>query len=232
MNTSPRTLMALLLIAAGPVPVAAPRAQIVAPPLEKRVLEAGYAYKWFDREVDTAGKHLEWEAASVYARMGAWKRVTFVAEGGLWDVEGSDPTQTFSRWVIGGGLSARAWSHARWSIDAHVAYNEILDHDESDSRTDHRTYGLNAGLVANGSFHYRGQKADVFAGPMYVKDVAETYPYSGDDPIRAEPDRHLGACAGAYLTFFDYVSGFAYMLYLDEPQLRLGVSLRSKGEQP
>jgi hypothetical protein len=165
--------------------------------------------------------------------VGAWDRVTLTIEGGLWDVEGDDPAQTYERWVVGGGITARVYTRQRWSLDAHASYNEIYDHDDSnDSRTDHRTYGWNAGLLLNGSFAFRGQRAELYAGPMFVYDVAESYPLSSDDPVRLEPDQRVGVCAGAYGVLFEYVSGFAYVLYVDDPQLRLGVSIRSRGDRP
>lgn len=230
-NSLRRSLMMLLLAAALP---SIARAQIVAPTLEKRAVELGYAYKWFERDAGSgSAESLEWEAASLYARMGAWKRVTLVIEGGLWDIEGDDPSQTYERWVVGAGVSARVYTRQRWSLDAQASYNEIYDHDESnESRTNNRTYGWNAGLTLNGSFALHGQRADLYAGPMFVYDVAESYPLSSDDPIRVEPDQRLGVCAGAYLVLFDYISAFSYVLYVDDPQLRLGVSLRSRGERP
>ena len=119
----------------------------------------------------------------------------------------------------------------RWSLDAHVTYNEVFDLDESTERTDHRTYGWNAGVMLNGAFALGAHRVDLYAGPMYVDDVAEVYPFSGDDPVRSEPSQHWGACAGLYGVVFEYVSGFAYVLYVDEPQLRLGAALRSRGEK-
>jgi hypothetical protein len=206
-------------------------AQIIAPPLEHRAVEFGYAHKWFDRDVEPAPETIEWDAASIYARFGAFDRFTIYAEGGLWDVSATDPSRLYSRWVIGWGLTARVYDVQRWALDAQFSYNEVYDHDESSLRSDHRTYGWNAGLLARGTFTVAGQRTDVYAGPMYVDDVAEVYPFSSDDPVRREPGQHWGVCAGAYVTLFNYISGFTYVLHVDEPQLRVGVSLRSRGEE-
>ncbi len=201
-------------------------AQIIAPPLEHRALEAGYTYKWFHRVIESGSNEIKWQAGSLYARYGGFQRLTVYAEGGIWDVD------SYSRWVVGGGLTGLLYTRGWWSLDVDASYNEIYDLDETTARTDHRTYGWNAALVARGSFAVSGQRVDLYAGPAYVNDVAETYPFSSNDPVRTEPDQHWGACAGLYATALDYVSGFAYLLYLDQPQLRLGVSLRSRGETP
>jgi hypothetical protein len=207
------------------------RAQIIAPPLERRAVELGYSYKWFDRQVESQD-NIEWQTASLYARYGGFRRLTLYAEGGLWNLEDTEAATSYSRWVLGGGFTGLVYQHHRWALDAHFTYNEIYDHDETALRTDHRTYGWNAGLLGRGSFVIKSQRANLYAGPMYVDDVAESYPFSGDDPVQAKPDQHWGVCVGLYATLFDYVSGFAYLLQVDEPQFRFGVALRSRGEAP
>jgi hypothetical protein len=173
---------------------------------------------------------MNWDASSLYVRYGAFSRLTFTAEGGLWSID--ETVTTYQRWVLGGGLTGLLYTRGRWAIDADFTYNEVYDHDESVQTTDHRTYGWNTGVLARGSFTVKDQRVDLYAGPMYVIDVAESYPFNTQDPVRSEPDQHWGACTGMYATLFDYVSGFAYVLFLDEPQFRFGVSLRSRGEQP
>lgn len=204
-------------------------AQIVAPLLEKHAVEGGYAYKWFDRDVPSLDD-AQWEVASFFGRFGAFDWLTLSAEGGLWGIENDTaPYQPYTRWVIGGGATAPLYRAQRWNLVATVTYNEVYDHDESDSRFDKRTRGWNAGVLAGTSFDWSGQRLDLWAGPMFVDDLIENYAWGLDDPITSEPETKFGGAAGAYAVLFDYISGFAYVLYADHPQLRLGISVRSRG---
>ncbi len=207
-------------------------AQIIAPLLEKHAVEAGYAYKWFDRDIPAPVDDAEWEVASLFGRFGAFDWLTITAEGGLWNVERKNfPDEPYTRWVVGGGVSAPVLRAQRWSIIATAAYNEVFDHDNTPSRFDKRTRGWNAGVLAGTSLAFWGQRVDLWGGPMFVDDLIERYAWGVDVPVTIEPDTKFGGAAGAYAVLFEYVSGFAYVLYADHPQLRLGVSVRSRGDE-
>lgn len=217
-----------LLAAAGVQPC---RAQIVAPLLEKHAVEVGYAYKWFDRDVPAPVDQAEWQAASLFSRFGAFDWLTLSVEGGLWSVEHEGlPDEPYTRWVVGGGVSARVYDARRWTLTATLAYNEIFDHDNSNSRFDKRTRGWNGGVLAGTSLVHAGQRLDVWAGPMFVDDLIQRYAFGVDDPIEVEPDTRFGAAAGAYAVLFDYLSAFGYVLHADHAQFRVGVSVRSRGQ--
>jgi hypothetical protein len=223
------SVLGAFVIATGAL---APRAQIIAPVLEKHAVELGYAYKWFDRDVPAPVDEAQWEVASFFGRFGAFDWLTLVAEGGLWGIEHDDfPGQPYSRWVIGGGLSARLYRARHWDLTATVVYSEVYDHDDSDFRFDKRTRGWNAGVLAGSSFMFSGQRLDLWAGPMFVDDLIENYTWGFDEPLTSEPETQWGVAAGAYTVIFDYISGFAYVLYADHPQVRLGIGLRSRGDE-
>ncbi len=222
-------LLPLISVLLGAIAPGA-RAQIVAPLLENHAIEGGYAYKWFDRDVPTPVDAAEWEVASIFVRFGGFDWLTISAEGGLWNVDHDGyPDDPYTRWVVGGGLAAAVYRAPRWSLTATVNYNEVFDHDNSDSQYDKRTRGWNIGLLAGTSFDLAGQRLDVWAGPMFVDDLIDWYSFGVDDPLTVEPDNQFGAAAGLYAVVFDYISGFTYVLYADEPQLRVGIALRSRG---
>ena len=225
-----RALVSGLLLVSTVVGASLPaNAQIVAPVLENKAFEGGYAYKWFERDLSAPQDVAEWEAASLFARFGAWDWLTLALEAGLWDLDGDAPESKYSRWVIGGAVSVRVYQAQRFDVTATVTYNEVYDHDESENISDKRTRGLNAGVFAGTSLAPAGQRLDLWIGPMFVDDLVENYDYGLDEPISYEPNTMFGAAAGLYAVLFDHVSGFAYMLYADNPQWRLGISLRSRG---
>lgn len=207
-------------------------AQVIAPPMEYKAAELGFTYKWFHRDVETGLiPEPQWETAAFYGRFAASDWLTITAEGGSWEVTHDDfPGQEYKRWTVGGGAVARAYSRGSLSVDATVTYNEIYDHDESTFDFDKRTYGWNAGVILDYGARFAGQSVDFWAGPMYVDDAIENYPYGADQPVRSDPENHWGIAAGAYGLFFDHASVFSYVLFLDHPQARVGLALRFGGD--
>ncbi len=207
-------------------------AQIIAPPMQRGAVELGVAYKWFDRDVETGPiSEAQWETATFYGRFGAFDWLTLVAEGGTWHITHDEfPGQEYERWTVGGGAIARAYTRGRWSIDATLNYNEIYDHDDSAYMFDKRTSGWNAGVLVDYLFLFSEQSLDLWAGPMWVDDSIENYPYGSDEPIESEPDTRFGAATGLNAVLFDYASAFGYVLFLDHPQARIGLALRLSGD--
>lgn len=208
-------------------------AQIMLPTIERRAAEFGYDYKWFDRDA-TSGPvdELSWEVASLYGRYGAFNRLTILAEGGLWSVD--DPNvadRSFTRWVVGGGATLDVCRRGGWSIAAGGAFSEIYDHD-NDYQSDQRIRSWNASLWAQYRFGSDANRLVVWAGPVFVDDVAEIYAWGAKEPIRVDTDTTVGGLAGVSGVLFWYVSGFASVTYVDNVQLRLGVAVRSRGVTP
>ncbi len=224
-----RLAICVLLCACGAIDATG---QIVAPPMERNAAELGFAYKWFDRDVDSGPiSEPQWETATFYMRFAAFDWLTITAEGGSWEITHDDfPTQEYRRFTVGGGAIARAYTRGRWSVDATVTYNEIYDHDESAYMFDKRTSGWNAGALVDCRMTFGGQSLDLWGGPMYVDDSIENYPYGSDDPLESDPDAEWGAAMGASAVFFDYASVFGYVLFLDHPQPRIGLALRLSGD--
>jgi hypothetical protein len=216
----------MLVLAATPA-----LAQFVVPPMPRKAAELGYAYKWFDRDVESGPiDEADWQTATFYARFAPSDWLTISAEGATWDVTHEDfPGQEYRRWTVGGGANVRAYTRGRWSLDATVAYNEILDHDESPFEFDKRTTGWNVGAMVDCRLGLAGHSFDLYGGPMYVDDEIENFPYGADEPIESDPDAHWGAVLGASAVFFQHASAFTYVLFLDHPQARVGFALRLGG---
>lgn len=225
--------LAILVAALFGATVTPAYAQVVAPPLERGAAELGFAYKWFHRDV-TSGQTaaIEWEAASVYGRYGAWDWLTITVEGGLWEVDKEGDPRHFTRWVVGGGVAARVYWRERWKLLATGTFNEVYDLDESQYRSDERTVSWTAALLADLTLGDGPHRLDVWAGPMFVDDTAEVYAFNSWDPEEIETEPALGFALGAYGVLYEYMSGFAYVVYAEYPQVRLGFSLRSRGDRP
>lgn len=224
-----RLSLAFLFVIVGVGPTSA---QIIVPPMPYKSVELGFAYKWFDRDIATGPiSEATWQTATFYGRFAASDWLTISAEGGTWEITHDDfPGQEYRRWAVGLGGIARAYTRGRWSIDGTVTYNEIYDHDESAYRFDKRTYGWNAGVLADCRMVFSGQSLDLWSGPMYVDDVIENFPYGADNPIQSDPDTNWGLTLGANAVFFEHASAFGYVLFLDHPQARVGLALRLSGD--
>jgi hypothetical protein len=225
----------VLLIAIATLVASVPcRAQIIAPPLAQKSLDVGVAYKWFDRDV-TSGQldEAKWEVATIYTRYGAWEWLTIGAEAGLWEIGARDEEfREFNRWAVGVFASARFYQRERWSIFASGTYNDMYDLDQSELRSDERTRSWTAGVLAAFSFHGEKHRVNVFAGPLFVDDTIEAYPFNAEDPVTLDTDATLGVTAGVNGHVFRHLSGFASIVYADHPQARLGIGVRlGAGEQ-
>jgi hypothetical protein len=208
-------------------------AQIMLPTVERRAVEFGYDYKWFDREA-TSGPvdQLLWEVASLYGRYGAFGRLTILAEGGLWSVDDRNiDDRSFTRWVVGGGATLDVYRHAAWSVAAAGAFSEVYDHD-NDFQSDQRTRSWNVSLWAQVRFGSGAHRLALWAGPVFVDDVAQIYAWGAKDPLLADTDATVGGLAGVSGVLFWYVSGFASVTYVENAQLRLGIAVRSRGVEP
>lgn len=208
-------------------------AQVVATPLDRRGVEAGFAYKWFQRDV-TSGQtpEVEWEVATLYGRYGASDWLSLCAEGGLWEVGHEESARDFQRWAVGVGLCARLYQRGPWLLFANGTLNEVYDLDKSSTRSDEVTRSWTLAALVARSFGAGSYRLNVFAGPMFVADRAQVYTFDAATPVDLETDPRLGIAVGADGWVLRYVGGFAYVLYAEHPQLRLGVSVRSFGGRP
>ena len=208
-------------------------AQIVSPAIERRAIELGLAYKWFDRDVQSGPvDELKWEVATLYARYGAFDRVTLSAEGGTWDVSHPDfPLSYFRRYTMGGGVAVRALERSPWEVALTAHYQTVFDNDASVWNFDKRTRGWNVDALLARRFSVRNQYLRAWAGPAYVDDRAENSLWGSSEPVVHEPESHWGLVAGGEMVLWNHVSGLAYVLFLDHPQGRMGIAWRIGGEQ-
>lgn len=208
-------------------------AQIMLPTIERRAVEFGYDYKWFDRDA-TSGPvdQLSWEVASLYGRYGAFQRLTILAEGGLWSVDDTNiEGRSFTRWVVGGGATLDVYRHGGWLVAAAGAFSEIYDND-NDYQSDQRIRSWNVSVWAQYRFGNGANRLAVWAGPVYVDDVAEVYAWGAKDPVQSGTEATVGGLAGVSGVLYWYITGFASVTYLDDAQLRLGIAVRSRGVTP
>jgi hypothetical protein len=206
-------------------------AQIVSPTIERRAIELGLAYKWFDRDVQSGPvSELQWEVATLYGRYGAFDRVTFSAEGGVWDVDHPDfPLGYYRRYTMGGGIAVRAFERGAVEVAIAGHYQTVWDNDQTSWDFDKRTRGWNADVLLARRFTPHGQYLRAWAGPAYVNDRAENFLWGASDPVVHEPESHWGVVAGGEMVLWDRVSGLAYVLFLDHPQGRIGLAWRMGG---
>lgn len=224
------TLKALILmtvcLAAAPL-----HAQIVSPVIDRHAVELGVAYKWFDRDVESGPvSELNWEVATLYGRYGAFDRVTFSAEGGVWDVDHEDfPLSYYRRYTMGGGVAVRAWERSTWDVSVTAHYQTVFDNDQTSWDFDKKTRGVIVDALVARRFTVAGQYVRAWTGPAYVDDRAENFLWGSTEPVVHEPESHWGLVAGGEFVLWDHFSALAYALFLDHPQARLGMAWRVGG---
>jgi len=222
-----------VLVLAAVVSTAVPCfAQIVSPPIGRHGVELGLAHKWFDRDVTPPPvDRIKWDVATIYARYGAFNRVTLSAEGGVWNVDNDEFLNAYRRYTMGGGVSVAFYETSSWQFSATANYQTVWDNDISGRDFDKRTRGFNVAALAayDGTFH--GQYLRGWGGPTYVDDRAENFPWGTLQAIRHEPDRHWGATVGGECVLWKHVSGLAYVILLEHPQWRFGLAWRVEGSE-
>ena len=213
------------------VPLVA-RGQIEAPVLERHAFELGYAYQWYHRDATQPPiAEIQWDVATFYVRFGAFDWLSFVLEGGLWEVENDDfPYQIFDRYVVSGGLSARVWSAREWAVSLMLGYKEVWDDDASAYGFDKRVYRISAVAPLSRRFEI-GAPLDAWLGPCYVDDTAENFPYNDYIVIRDEPTSHWGLSGGAQATLWGHFTILGSVQYVDYIEGLLGLGLRLGGEE-
>jgi hypothetical protein len=221
------SLLAAPALAVSMVGTPAP-AQVLGPTLSNGEAELGYTYRWYDRDLEPrVTPETEWEVASFYFRYGAYDRVTLMLEAGLWSIDHPDfPTHDYSRYVVGGGLAVRCWEYRRVTFSAVGQYSEVTDYDESSSHFHHRTRNVTAGVQAEYAFSLRRQRLGVWGALLYVYDDARTFLWGTNSTLHSESQDNFGAGAGADLRLFEFLGGFAHLLYADHVQARVGIMLR------
>lgn len=206
-------------------------AQIMGLTIPRRAIEIGYTYKWFHRDVEPAPiDEIKWEVGTFAVRYGAMSRVTISFEGYASRYESDDfPGLLFKRYTVGGGAVAEVWDGGPWSVSACLHYSEVYDSDRSKSHFHKRVYDVTAGLQVGYLFEPLGQHMNVWAGPVYVHDVGENYPWDTDEPIRSESKSDLGLAVGSEVVVFDYIAGNLHIVYANYLQARVRIALHLGG---
>jgi hypothetical protein len=208
-------------------------AQIMGPPLEPGVVEFGYMHKWFHRDMEPfAPTEMRWEVNTLFARYGGFDWLTLSGEGLISSVKHDDfPGMSYHRYALGGGVTARFYELGPWSFAGCFHINEVIDRDDSETRFHKRTYGVIGGLQIGWFYEYDDHRANLWVGPMYVRDVGETYPWDSNDPLQNESPDEFGFAAGAHVVLFKYATGMINVVYADYAQARLGFAISAGGER-
>ena len=201
--------------------------QIMGPPLPTSSFEGGYTYKWFHRDLEPNKPiEMEWEVASFYARYGVTDRVTISFEGGSWEIEHDDFRGTeWDRITVGGGITARLYDYRGRYFSGFFHYNEVMDSDRSSAHFRKQTRGVITGIQANNKIRYRKQTVWITAGLAYVWDQGKNYVWGERPPLEDESEENLGLVLGANALIRGRLAPFAYVVYADYWQPRVGVAL-------
>jgi hypothetical protein len=212
---------------------AAANAQIMGLTIPERGIEIGYTHKWFHRDVEPGPvDELKWEVGTFAVRYGVLSRLTISFEGNTTKFEHDDyPGFEFDRYTVGGGAVVEVWDRGAWSLSACLHYNEVYDHDLSKSHFHKRVYDVIAGVQAGYRFEPLGQRMNVWGGPMYVRDVADNYPWDANEAIRSESTGDVGIAVGSELVVLHHIAGSFHVVYADYLQARIRIALHIGGAE-
>jgi hypothetical protein len=207
-------------------------AQVMGLPLERGSVQLGYAYKWFHRDMEPSyPSEMRWEVGTFTVRYGGFQWLTLSIEGRVSNVEHDEfAGLEFRRYAVGAGLEVRLYERGPWEVAGAFHYTEVWDHDDSPNHFHKRTRDVTTALLVGRSFDYRGQDVALWAGPAYVDDMAETYPWDSNEPIPNEASNDFGITAGAEVLLFRHLAGVAWFVYAaDYIQPRIGLACQFGG---
>lgn len=203
-------------------------AQILGSSLDSGSFEIGYIYKWYRRDLEpVVPAENNWEVASFFIRYGAFDRLVFSLEGGIWDVTHDDfPDQYFRRYTVGAGVSIMLMSFRDIKVSCSVHFSEVLDHDRSEVHFHKWIRNITAGLFIERSLEVENQSIEMWGGLLYSTDKGETYAWGVPPPVKGESENNVGFGVGMSVLLFDHFAPFAHVVYVEYAQARLGLSLR------
>lgn len=220
--------MPVLIAAVIMMTAAGVHAQIMGPTIPKHHLEAGYIYKWYERDFDSTFLGREkWSTGAFYLRYGSCRWATLSIEGGVWTVHHDDfPENDFRRYTIGMGITSLVYDTPRFGAGFSMHYSEIFDHDRSRNQFDKNTRDITVAIQVHTDWELRRTHILIWGGPALIYDQSRQFPWQTDDPVRNDTTGNFGFVAGVNFLYTGHISAFGYLAYADAFQPRLGVGYR------
>ncbi|UCG52753.1 MAG: hypothetical protein JSW58_04160 [Candidatus Latescibacterota bacterium] len=212
------------------VPVFVPNAQgqVMGPSLDKKDLEFGYIYKWFERDFESRflGQG-RWSVGAFYLKYGTCRWATLSVEGGISTVHHEDfENIDYRRYTIGMGVTTLLYDTTRFGVGMAAHYSEIFDHDRSQHRLHKNTRNVTVAIQTETTFSFERATIRLWGGPAFVYDQSRQYPWHSHEPQRNETSGNFGFALGANTLVIDRISVFGHVVYADAFQPRLGAGIR------
>lgn len=225
-----RTLLVVLIVLAGAWPASA---QVLAPPLPRGVVDLGYTFKQFHRDMEPGpvDDH-RWDVGALYVRYGAIDWLTLSFEGAFSNLDNEDsPGTLYRRYTVGVGATARVYRWRSMSVEAGFHYVEVFDNDLTPQQLHKRARGVLAGVFVSYPWTILEQVVQPWGGIVYSDDATDVLVPLVADPICRESVDNLGIAIGADLQFFEHVSVLLQGVYVNYWQGRFGIALRVGGDE-
>ena len=190
--------------------------------------EIGYSYQWFDRNLEGhPPDNNEWETAAVYLSRGVLDWMTLSLNGGIWLVENDDlPDYEYHRYVVGAGVSIKAWQYRSYELVAGFNFSEVMDMDRGPDKFHKRTKNYSSSLKIRREFHWNDTSVGVSGGLAFAKDEGRTYLWGTQSFIEGESSGNVGVVIGARALLFERIAPFVNATYIENLQPEVGIGVR------
>jgi hypothetical protein len=205
------------------------RAQAVPFDGPRGAVEVGAVHERFHREMEpSAYSDTRWNITSILVtyRVAEWFGVGM--QGGISTFNDEDfAGSEFTRYSVGAIGSVRALRRGAWDVGANARFLDTFDQDSSPTLLHKRVRSVSASVDVAYRFVVAGQSGTVWAGPLFVDDLVQTFAWDAVEAVETTSGGALGAALGGRVVV-RVIALFAYVNYVDDFQGGVGISLYAK----
>ncbi len=230
MNVSRTIVVVALACVLVALHVAPGRADIIGPQLTKGTFEIAIQNRCIDRSLYTLdGPHYDFEQrdAALIFRWAISEFATIGVEGMTGTdplLSGEDDLQAF--YLVGGAAQATLWRNDRFIVSGAIQYTRAFRRWEDQSQPDQLDDSFSWHAMVQTDFSVARQTLTVFAGPVYSREELAVLETISRPRVNLYPVESWGGIAGAVILLGGHATLNGQVLWVENPQLRLGVGYR------
>lgn len=193
----------------------------------RRSTELALVHEWFHRDLEPAPYgNTPWNITSLQLSYSVTDWFKFAVQGGYSVFEAEDfGDARYKQYSVGGGIAVRALKKNNWNIDATARYLDTFGLDTSPTLFHKHVRSAHGSVRLVRSFSPYRQSVKLWAGPLAVRDLVESFAWDATTPVSSNDAVGWGAQAGARIVVGGFVALYGFVSYVDDVQGGIALSL-------